>query len=87
LGQRFTGTILFLIPLLWAPASPSFWTYRMLCKLGDYLHRDGFCITKINISLLNTDMAGQFTLQINSALLIGITAWFPVFALGALAVY
>ena len=63
--------------VIMGPAKPSFWTYRMLCKLGDYLHRDGFCINKINISLLNTDMAGQFTLQINSGLLIGITAGFP----------
>ncbi|WP_374948935.1 twin-arginine translocase subunit TatC [Mucilaginibacter sp.] len=63
--------------VIMGPSRPEFWTYRMLCKLGDYLHRDGFCINKINISLLNTDMAGQFTLQINSALLIGITAGFP----------
>jgi sec-independent protein translocase protein TatC len=63
--------------IIMGPSRPSFWTYRMLCKLGDYLHRDGFCINKINISLLNTDMAGQFTLQINSALLIGITLGFP----------
>jgi sec-independent protein translocase protein TatC len=63
--------------VIMGPSKPSFWTYRMLCKLGDYLHRDGFCINKINISLLNTEMAGQFTLQINSALLIGITLGFP----------
>ncbi|MEB0262011.1 MULTISPECIES: twin-arginine translocase subunit TatC [unclassified Mucilaginibacter] len=63
--------------VIMGPSKPSFWTYRMLCKLGEYLHRDGFCINKINISLLNTEMAGQFTLQINSALLIGITLGFP----------
>ncbi|WP_454804213.1 twin-arginine translocase subunit TatC [Mucilaginibacter phyllosphaerae] len=63
--------------VIMGPSRPSFWTYRMLCKLGDYLHRDGFCINKINISLLNTEMAGQFTLQVNSALLIGITLGFP----------
>lgn len=63
--------------IIMGPSRPNFWTYRMLCKLGDYLHRDGFCINKINISLLNTEMAGQFTLQINSALLIGITLGFP----------
>jgi sec-independent protein translocase protein TatC len=63
--------------VIMGPSRPNFWTYRMLCKLGDYLHRDGFCITKININLLNTEMAGQFTLQINSALLIGITLGFP----------
>jgi sec-independent protein translocase protein TatC len=63
--------------IIMGPSRPSFWTYRMLCNLGDYLHRDGFCINKINISLLNTEMAGQFTLQINSSLLIGITLGFP----------
>jgi sec-independent protein translocase protein TatC len=63
--------------VIMGPSRPDFWTYRMLCKLGAYLHRDGFCISKINISCLNTEMAGQFTLQINSALLIGITLGFP----------
>jgi sec-independent protein translocase protein TatC len=63
--------------IIMGPSKPDFWTYRMLCRLGDWLHRDGFCVTKINISLLNTEMAGQFTLMINSALLIGITAGVP----------
>ena len=63
--------------IIMGPAKPSFWTYRMLCELGEYLHRDGFCINKININLINTEMAGQFTLQINSSLLIGITLGFP----------
>ncbi|MBD1393678.1 twin-arginine translocase subunit TatC [Mucilaginibacter glaciei] len=63
--------------IIMGPSRPSFWTYRMLCELGAWLHRDGFCINKINIDLINTDMAGQFTLQINSGLLIGITAGFP----------
>jgi sec-independent protein translocase protein TatC len=49
----------------------------MLCKLGDFLHRDGFCVNKIDIKLMNNEMAGQFTLQINSSLLIGITLGFP----------
>ncbi|RYU87964.1 twin-arginine translocase subunit TatC [Mucilaginibacter terrigena] len=63
--------------IIMGPAKPSFWTYRMLCKLGEWLHRDGFCINDIKINLINTEMAGQFTLQINSSLLIGITLGFP----------
>lgn len=63
--------------VIMGPSRPTFWTYRMLCALGDALHRPGFCIDKINIQLLNTEMAGQFTLQINSSLLIGITLGFP----------
>jgi len=63
--------------VIMGPSKPTFWTYRMLCALGEALHRPGFCIDKINIQLINTEMAGQFTLQINSSLLIGITLGFP----------
>ena len=63
--------------VIMGPAKPGFFTYQMLCRLGEWLHRDGFCITKIDINLINTEMAGQFTLQINSSLLIGITLGFP----------
>lgn len=63
--------------VIMGPSKPTFWTYRMLCHIGDVLHRPGFCIDKINIQLINTEMAGQFTLQINSSFLIGITLGFP----------
>jgi sec-independent protein translocase protein TatC len=63
--------------VIMGPSMPTFWTYRMLCELGAALHRPGFCIDKINISLINTELAGQFTLQINSALIIGITLGIP----------
>ncbi|MDN5286233.1 MAG: tatC [Mucilaginibacter sp.] len=63
--------------VIMAPSKPAFWTYRMLCNLGAALHRSGFCIDKIHIQLINTEMAGQFTLQINSALIIGITLGVP----------
>ncbi|GAA4329859.1 twin-arginine translocase subunit TatC [Mucilaginibacter gynuensis] len=63
--------------VIMGPMDPQFFTYRMLCKLGDYLHRPGFCIDKIPGKIINTEMAGQFTLQINSALIIGITLGFP----------
>ena len=63
--------------VIMGPSRTSFWTYRMLCHLGDVLHRPGFCIDKININLINTEMAGQFTLQINSSFMIGLTLGFP----------
>lgn len=63
--------------IIMGPGKPTFWTYRFLCHIGDLLHRPGFCIDKINIQLINTEMAGQFTLQINSSFLIGITLGFP----------
>ncbi|MVN92511.1 twin-arginine translocase subunit TatC [Mucilaginibacter aquatilis] len=63
--------------VIMGPMRTDFWTYRMLCKLGDYLQRPGFCIDKIPGKIINTEMAGQFTLELNSALIIGITLGFP----------
>ncbi|HEK21213.1 MAG TPA: hypothetical protein ENO28_12250 [Bacteroidetes bacterium] len=63
--------------IIMGPAKPSFWTYRMLCKLGAALHRDGFCVNNVPVKLMNNEMAGQFTLQINSALMIGVVLGFP----------
>src|SRR6195952_18900 len=50
--------------VIMAPSKPSFWTFRMMCDLGQLLHRD-MCPNKINIKLINTEMAGQFTLIID----------------------
>lgn len=64
--------------VIMGPKDPNFWTYRMMCLLG---HRfdlgPDFCITKINFDLLNTEIAGQFTLQMNSSFMIGIVAGVP----------
>ncbi|WP_214073112.1 twin-arginine translocase subunit TatC [Mucilaginibacter sp. dw_454] len=55
------------------PFRPDFWTYRMMCKLGD-----SFCITKpFNAEIINTEVAGQFMLMINSSVLIGIILSVP----------
>ena len=58
--------------LIMGPMHTDFWTYRMLCKLGD-----GFCVQKINATIINTDVAGIFMLKINSSVLMGIIAGIP----------
>jgi len=58
--------------IIMGPFKPDFWTYRMMCKLGD-----GFCVSKINATIINTEVAGQFMLQINSSVLIGIILSIP----------
>ena len=78
----FTGVAFAYYDVIWTkiimgPMDLHFWTYRMMCKLGAFLHMDGFCITKIPGHLINTEMAGQFTLQINSSIIIGIMLGFP----------
>ncbi|MDB5001883.1 MAG: preprotein translocase subunit TatC [Mucilaginibacter sp.] len=58
--------------IIMGPFKTDFWTYRMMCKLGD-----GFCVSKINATIINTEVAGQFMLQINSSVLIGIIVSIP----------
>ncbi|HEY4196831.1 MAG TPA: twin-arginine translocase subunit TatC [Mucilaginibacter sp.] len=62
--------------IIMAPSKSTFWTFRMMCDLGKFLHRD-MCPGKINIQLINTEMAGQFTLQIDSSLMIGLVLGIP----------
>ena len=62
--------------VIMGPSKMDFWTYRTMCNIGHWLHRD-FCFSKIKIQLINTEMAGQFLLQINTSLLIGITLGIP----------
>lgn len=78
----FTGVVFYFYDFIYdqiilGPIHPSFWTYRTMCNIGNALHKTGWCIDKINIQLINTELAGQFTLQINSSLIIGITLGVP----------
>lgn len=78
----FTGVAFYYYDIIWnkiimAPMDLNFWTYRRMCELGALLHMSGFCITKIPGHLINTEMAGQFTLQINSSIIIGVMLGFP----------
>jgi len=65
--------------IILGPKKADFWTYRMACMLNNKFNIDsGYCITKdIPFSLLNTSVAGQFTLQMNSSLMLGLVLGAP----------
>lgn len=66
--------------IIMGPKNADFWTYRMMCKLAatfPSLIGSDFCITHIDAKIINTEMAGQFTLQINSCVMIGIILGIP----------
>lgn len=63
--------------IIMGPKHGSFLTYRFLCYLGDLFHQDGICITSIPGNIINTEMAGQFMLQMNSSFVMGLVAGFP----------
>jgi sec-independent protein translocase protein TatC len=78
----FSGVAFYFFDDIWqkvimGPKQASFLTYRFMCYMGQLLHSDGMCITSIPGKIQNTEMAGQFSLQINAALIIGITLGFP----------
>lgn len=66
--------------IIMAPKDPNFWTYRMMCKLVEafpsVISQD-FCITKIDAKIINTQMAGQFTLLMNSSIIAGLMLGVP----------
>ncbi|TCD02619.1 twin-arginine translocase subunit TatC [Pedobacter psychroterrae] len=66
--------------IIMGPKNPDFWTYRMMCKMVvafPNLVGQDFCITHIDAKIINTEMAGQFTLQINSCVMVGIILGIP----------
>lgn len=66
--------------IIMGPKNPNFWTYRMMCELTaafPNLISSEFCITRIDAKIINTEMAGQFTLQINSCIMVGIILGIP----------
>jgi sec-independent protein translocase protein TatC len=63
---------------LLAPKQPDFWTYRMMCKLSDYLGMgDALCIGQAPFELINTSLAGQFTMHMWVSFVAGIVASAP----------
>ncbi len=63
--------------IIMGPKNLDFWTYRMMCKVGDLMNLQGFCVERIPFNIINTELAGQFMLQINSCLLMALALGFP----------
>ena len=62
--------------IILAPKNTDFWTYRMLCLLGQKLDID-MCITQIDFSVINLDISGQFTTHMWVAFVTGCVIGFP----------
>ena len=77
-GVAFTYYDFIFGKIIMGPKSPEFWTYRMMCLIGEKFSLGAdFCVKDIPFNIINTEMAGQFTLQLNSSLMIGIVLGFP----------
>ena len=64
--------------IIMGPGRTDFWTYRMMCAAVEKFNLSAdFCVTKLNFEIINTELGGQFTLQLNSSLMIGIVLGVP----------
>src|SRR5690606_36877831 len=63
--------------IIMGPKSADFWTYRVMCKIAEWLNTPDFCVTEVPGTIINAQMAGQFILQINSSLIMAIVLGFP----------
>ncbi len=63
--------------IIMGPKNPNFLTYRVMCQIAEWLNTPDFCVTEVPGTIINTQMAGQFILQINSSLIIAVLLGFP----------
>lgn len=63
--------------IIMGPKNLDFWTYRMMCKIGNLMNLPEFCVDTIPFNIINTEIAGQFMLKINACLLMAVFLGFP----------
>ncbi len=63
--------------LVLGPSRPDFWTYRMLCRLGELLDTPALCIHPFPFTLQSRQLAGQFTMHMRASLILGLIGAFP----------
>lgn len=63
--------------ILLGPAHADFISYRVLCRLGEYLNVTGLCMEDIKIKFQNTELAGQFTMSFSVSFMLGFIIAFP----------
>lgn len=60
-----------------SPTKTDFWTYRMMCKLSQITGYADLCVDKIDLTLQNRQLAGQFTMAMMSSFFVGLVFTFP----------
>lgn len=65
--------------LILGPSRTDFWTYRMLCELGEKIGSSVLCIESLPFEIQSRTMTGQFTMHITASFVIGLILAFPYF--------
>jgi sec-independent protein translocase protein TatC len=75
-GAFFAKDFLF-HDLILGPSRNDFWTYRMLCKLGQLVSSAEPCADSVNFVIQNREMSGQLSMHISTSFIVGIVLAFP----------
>ncbi len=59
------------------PSNSDFISYRVLCRLGHFLHVDVLCLDAVKIKFQNTELSGQFMMSFSASFMIGFIIAFP----------
>ncbi len=63
--------------IILAPKESDFLTNKLLCWFGGKVNIDYFCINKLDLKIINTDMSGQLTTSIWVSLIAGLILAVP----------
>lgn len=63
--------------ILLAPKDENFITNRLLCKLGDLVGVESLCIGRLNLSMQNINMSGQFMMHLYASMVAGLIVGAP----------
>lgn len=66
--------------IVFGPARTDFPTFKVLCKLGNFLGQESLCITDIPFKVQSRNMTGQFTMHIMASFIMGLMIAFPYVA-------
>jgi sec-independent protein translocase protein TatC len=63
--------------IILGPSKVDFFTYRVLCDLGNYLGIAALCIDELPFTIQSRQMTGQFTMHMTSSIVVGFIVAFP----------
>lgn len=63
--------------LILGPSKVDFFTYRVLCDIGDYFGIPALCINELPFTIQSRQMTGQFSMHMTSSMVVGLIAAFP----------
>jgi sec-independent protein translocase protein TatC len=75
--MAFLGKSFVFGQLILGPSRTEFWTYEMLCKLGELINISAICISDLPFIIQSRQMTGQFTMHITSSFAVGLICAFP----------